>query len=257
MLHELCLVSCKIFKKTLLITITSILPTQTQLLKHNLNELSGHIPYNLPVSEEKKCRKIAATKRIFDLLISIPLFILCLPLMGIIYILVWIFMGKPVIFKQVRMGWYGKPFMIYKFRTMTDERDEKGNLLPDHMRITRLGKILRSLRLDELPQLINVIKGDLSLIGPRPVPPEIYESKEFFKGKRTFLRPGITGLAQIEVFNREPWSVKVKYDIKYIDNWNLFLDIKIVLLTPPKVIREFYIAMRENENTGPSEQTRK
>ncbi len=209
------------------------------------------------MSEKEKYRKIACIKRIFDLVISIPLFLFTLPLMILIYILVWLFMGKPVIFKQVRIGWFGKPFMVYKFRTMTEERDENGNLLPDHMRITKLGKILRSLRLDELPQLINVIKGDLSLIGPRPVPPEIYEKEDFFRGKRTYLRPGITGLAQIEVFNREPWSEKVKYDIEYIENWNLLLDIKITFLTPLKVIREFYIAMRENENMGPSEQTRK
>ena len=209
------------------------------------------------MSLEKRYVRIARIKRVFDLVLSVPLFILALPFMAIIYLLVWIFMGKPVIFKQVRMGWLGKPFRLYKFRTMTEEREEDGKLLPDYMRITTLGKFLRSLRLDELPQLINVIKGDLSLIGPRPVPPDIFEKKPYFQGKRTYLRPGITGLAQIEVFNREPWDVKVKYDLKYIENWNILMDIKIVFITPIKVIKEFYIAMRENGNTGPSEQTRK
>ncbi len=209
------------------------------------------------MSLEKRYVRIARIKRVFDLVLSVPLFILALPFMAIIYLLVWIFMGKPVIFKQVRMGWLGKPFRLYKFRTMTEERAQDGKLLPDYMRITTLGKFLRSLRLDELPQLINVIKGDLSLIGPRPVPPDIFEKKAYFQGKRTYLRPGITGLAQIEVFNREPWDVKVKYDLKYIENWNILMDIKIVFITPIKVIKEFYIAMRENGNTGPSEQTRK
>lgn len=166
-------------------------------------------------------------------------------------------MGKPVIFKQTRIGWLGKPFTVYKFRTMTEERDENGNLLPDEKRITKVGKILRATRLDELPQLINVIKGDLSLIGPRPVPPEVFNSADFFKGKRTYLRPGITGLAQIEVFNREPWEEKIKYDLEYIDNWSILLDLKITILTPLKVLKEFYISMRENGNTGPSRHTRK
>lgn len=209
------------------------------------------------MSKTNNYRRIVTIKRIFDLIISIPLLILTLPLMLIVYLAIWVLMGKPVIFKQRRMGWHGKPFILYKFRTMTNERDNLGNLLPDHLRITGLGKLLRSLRLDELPQLINVIKGDLSLIGPRPVPSEVYESNNLFKGKRTYLKPGITGLAQIEVFNRAPWAEKLKYDIKYIEEWSLILDIKIVFLTPIKVIKEFYIAMRENENTGPSKQTRK
>ncbi len=209
------------------------------------------IPYNKNVGEKGRYKKIAAIKRVFDLFVTIPLFILALPLTVIVYILVRIFMGKPVIFKQTRIGLFGKPFTVYKFRTMTEDRDENGNLLPDHERMTGFGKILRATRLDELPQLLNVIKGDLSLIGPRPVPPEVYETEEFFKGKRTFLRPGITGLAQIEVFNREPWSEKVKYDIEYIENWNILLDLKIILITPMKVVKEFYIAMRESENTGP------
>ncbi len=213
--------------------------------------------YNYCVSDIKKYRKIARIKRIFDFAISIPLLILTLPLFVIVYLLVLITMGRPVIFKQTRIGWFGKPFTVYKFRTMTEERDENGNLLPDEKRITKLGKILRATRLDELPQLINVIKGDLSLIGPRPVPPEVFNSADFFKGKRTYLRPGITGLAQIEVFNREPWEEKIKYDLEYIDNWSILLDLKITILTPLKVLKEFYISMRENGNTGPSMQTRK
>lgn len=203
------------------------------------------------MSDIQKYRRIARIKRIFDLAITIPLLILTMPLSLIVYILVRITMGKPVIFRQTRIGWMGKPFTVYKFRTMTEDRDENGNLLPDEERITKVGRILRATRLDELPQLINVIKGDLSLIGPRPVPPEVFNSADFFKGKRTLLRPGITGLAQIEVFNREPWEEKVKYDIEYIENWSLLLDIKITLLTPLKVVKEFYIAMRENRKTGP------
>lgn len=145
-------------------------------------------------------------------------------------------LGSPIIFKQQRPGLYGKPFYLYKLRTMTDERDNKGQLFPDDKRLTPFGKLLRRFSLDEYPQLINVIKGDISLVGPRPLLMEylpLYTKEQF---KRHNVRPGITGWAQINGRNELTWEEKFRLDIWYVNNYSFWLDIKILILTVYKVI---------------------
>lgn len=145
--------------------------------------------------------------------------------------------GSPVIFKQKRPGLHGKPFYIYKFRTMTNERDKSGNLLPNHLRITKLGKFLRKTSLDEIPQLFNVLKGDISLVGPRPLLMDYLELYSSEQARRHDVRPGITGWAQVNGRNAITWEEKFKLDVWYVDNQSFWLDIKIIFLTVLKVIR--------------------
>ncbi|MCQ6275284.1 sugar transferase [Bacillus sp. V3B] len=176
-------------------------------------------------------------KRCFDLFSSITLFILAIPILLIVAILVKIKLGSPVIFKQKRPGLHEKPFYLYKFRTMTDQRDQQGNPLPDHVRLTSFGKFLRKYSLDELPQLINVIKGDLSLVGPRPLLMEYLPLYTEEQAKRNQVRPGITGWAQINGRNAITWEEKFKLDVWYVENYSLLLDIKILFLTFMKVAK--------------------
>lgn len=156
-------------------------------------------------------------KRFLDLVLSIMAFIILMPLMLIIYILVRVKLGKPAIFKQERPGKDEKIFTLYKFRTMTDEKDENGNLLPDEQRLTKFGKILRSTSLDELPELINIIKGDMSIVGPRPLLIKYLPFYTKEERKRHNVRPGLTGLAQINGRNLLNWDDRFKSDIKYIE----------------------------------------
>lgn len=145
--------------------------------------------------------------------------------------------GSPVLFRQTRPGLNGKPFTLYKFRTMTDERDEAGNLLSDEKRLTKTGKLIRKTSLDELPQLINVIKGDLSLVGPRPLLMEyvpLYTKRQW---RRHEVRPGITGWAQINGRNKVTWEEKFELDVWYVDHRSFFLDLKIIMLTIGKVLK--------------------
>ncbi len=146
-------------------------------------------------------------------------------------------MGAPVLFRQTRPGLRGKPFIMYKFRTMTDERDPQGNLLPDEQRLTRLGRFLRSTSLDELPELINVLKGDMSLVGPRPLLMKYLDRYTPEQFRRHEVKPGITGWAQVNGRNALTWEEKFKLDVWYVDNWNLWLDFKILLMTLVKVFR--------------------
>lgn len=175
-------------------------------------------------------------KRILDILISaVALIILALPLMCLI-LLVRRKLGTPVFFKQIRPGIHGKPFQMVKFRTMTDERDSEGKLLPDSVRLTAFGRLLRSTSLDELPELWNVLKGDMSLVGPRPLLMgylPLYNEKEL---RRHEVRPGITGWAQVNGRNAISWEDKFKYDIWYVDHLSLFLDIRILWMTLKKVV---------------------
>ena len=183
-------------------------------------------------------------KRILDIVLSLLALILLMPVMIVIYILVRIKLGKPAIFKQQRPGKDEKIFTIYKFRTMTDEKDENGNLLPDSERLTKFGKILRSTSLDELPELINIIKGDMSIVGPRPLLVEYlpyYTEKE---RHRHDVRPGLTGLAQISGRNKVLWEDRFELDLKYIENITLFNDLKILLMTIGKVIKRKNITVR-------------
>lgn len=176
-------------------------------------------------------------KRVVDLFISTTLLILLLPIFIVISIVIRTQIGTPVFFKQQRPGLHGKIFSIYKFRTMTDEKDAQGCLLPNEMRLTKLGTILRKFSLDELPQLINVLKGELSLVGPRPLLIEYLPLYTTEQGRRHDVKPGITGWAQVNGRNAISWEDKFELDVWYVDHQSLWLDIKILFLTVLKVIK--------------------
>ena len=173
-------------------------------------------------------------KRFFDFFVALLALAVLWPVMLIVVLLIWVTMGRPVIFCQQRPGWHGKQFHIYKFRTMT-MKSKDGQLLPDEFRLTRVGKILRSLSLDELPQLYNVLRGDLSLVGPRPLLMEylpLYSERQM---RRHDVRPGITGWAQVNGRNQLAWEDKFELDIWYVENRSFWLDLKIIGMTFQKV----------------------
>jgi sugar transferase EpsL len=176
-------------------------------------------------------------KRLFDIIFSLTLIILLAPLILFIALLIWVTMGRPILFRQRRVGYKGQVFTIYKFRTMTEERDEHGNLLPDEQRLTRFGRFLRETSLDELPELFNVLKGDMSVVGPRPLLVEYLPYYTPEERKRHNMRPGITGWAQVNGRNAITWDQKLALDVWYVDNWSLWLDFKIILMTIIKVIK--------------------
>ncbi|MCP3940373.1 MAG: sugar transferase [Desulfobacteraceae bacterium] len=176
-------------------------------------------------------------KRFFDFLIAWSLFVVLSPVFILIAILVRYNLGAPVLFRQKRPGLYGKPFMMYKFRSMTDERDEKGNLLPDIDRFTGFSAFLRNSSLDELPEFINVLKGDMSLVGPRPLLMQYLKRYSPDQAKRHNVKPGITGWAQVNGRNSISWEEKFKKDVWYVDNQTLLLDVKILALTLSRVYR--------------------
>lgn len=174
-------------------------------------------------------------KPIFDRSMSL-LIIACLCwLYLIVAVLIRTRLGSPVIFTQPRPGLNGKIFNVYKFRSMTDERDESGELLPDSVRLTPFGQLLRKLSLDELPQLFNVLKGDMSFVGPRPLLVEYLPRYNEHQAKRHNVRPGITGWAQVNGRNAISWEQKFEYDVWYVENRSIWLDFKILLLTVKKV----------------------
>lgn len=186
-------------------------------------------------------------KRILDFILSLIALIVFSPLMLIIGILVRIKLGKPIIFKQKRPGKNEKIFTLYKFRTMTDKKDEEGNLLPDSERLTKFGKFLRSTSLDELPELINIIKGEMSIVGPRPLLVEYLPFYNEREKHRHDVRPGLTGLAQVSGRNAVNWDRRFEYDIKYVEELNFKNDIKIFLKTIKKVLfRENILVSTEN-----------
>ena len=187
-------------------------------------------------------------KRILDLSLSLIAFMVLSPIMLIIYILVRIKLGKPAIFKQKRPGKNEKIFQLYKFRTMTDERDENGKLLPDEKRLTKFGKFLRSTSLDELPELINIIKGDMAIVGPRPLLVQYLEFYDDNQKHRHDERPGLTGLAQVSGRNSITWEEKFEKDIEYINNLTFIGDLKIILKTIGKVFKREGIS-QEGEAT--------
>lgn len=176
-------------------------------------------------------------KPLFDFLGALLLIVLFLPIILVVAICVRVFLGSPIVFAQARPGLYGKIFTVYKFRTMTDKKDENGNLLPDDVRLTKFGKFLRSTSLDELPQLFNVLKGDMSFIGPRPLLVEYLPLYNAEQAKRHNVRPGITGLAQINGRNAISWEQKFALDVEYVNNQSFMLDAKIFIKTFLKVIK--------------------
>ncbi|GIN76210.1 MULTISPECIES: sugar transferase [Bacillus] len=176
-------------------------------------------------------------KRFFDLALSVILLVALSPAMILTACLIRWKIGSPVLFRQTRPGLNGEPFTLYKFRTMTDERDEAGHLLSDEKRLTKTGRLIRKTSLDELPQLINVIKGDLSLVGPRPLLMEyipLYSKRQW---RRHEVKPGITGWAQINGRNKVTWEEKFELDVWYVDHRSFLLDLKILLLTVVKVLK--------------------
>lgn len=176
-------------------------------------------------------------KRPFDFFMALFALIILFPVLLMVAVLVRFRLGSPILFKQVRPGIYGQPFMIMKFRTMTDERDENGDLLPDDVRLTAFGKFLRSTSLDELPELINVLRGDMSLVGPRPLLTQYLDRYSYEQARRHDVKPGITGWAQINGRNAISWEDRFKLDIWYVDNLSPWLDIKIIIMTVAKVIK--------------------
>jgi lipopolysaccharide/colanic/teichoic acid biosynthesis glycosyltransferase len=170
-------------------------------------------------------------KRFIDLSVSILGIIFLSPLFLILFFLVLIKMDYPPIYKQQRAGYLANPFFLYKFRTMTDDKDVDGKLLPDQYRLTSIGRLLRSTSLDELPELFNVLKGDMSLVGPRPLLIQYLDRYTPEQARRHEVKPGITGWAQVNGRNAISWEEKFAFDVWYIDNWSLWLDIKILALT--------------------------
>jgi sugar transferase EpsL len=176
-------------------------------------------------------------KRALDLVGSAVALVLFAPLMLYIAWRVQKELGKPVLFRQVRPGLNGKPFVMYKFRTMTEERDAEGRLLPDEKRLTPFGRFLREYSLDELPEFFNVLRGEMSLVGPRPLRMEYLDRYTPEQARRHEVKPGITGWAQVNGRNALPWEEKFKLDVWYVDNWTIWLDLKILWLTVVKVLR--------------------
>lgn len=175
-------------------------------------------------------------KRFFDFTVSFLLLILLLPLIILVTLLVYIQFGMPVLFRQIRPGRDGKPFQMKKFRTMRNTVNAQGKLLPDAERLTTFGMFLRSSSLDELPELWNVLKGQMSLVGPRPLLMEYLPFYSQEQRRRHDLRPGITGWAQVNGRNNLSWEEKLKMDVWYVENQSLWLDVKILLLTVKKVL---------------------
>jgi len=180
---------------------------------------------------------ILVFKRLFDILFSLLALIALLPIMIILSIYVYIFISRNVIFSQARPGLNEKIFKMYKFRTMHDLTDENGVLMPDHQRLTYAGNILRQFSLDELPELINIIKGDMSIIGPRPLLPEYLDLYTLDQKKRHSVRPGLTGLAQVNGRNRLDWDTKLSFDSYYSENLSFLMDVKIFLKTIKQILK--------------------
>ncbi len=175
-------------------------------------------------------------KRIFDILVSFSVLLLSAPLLLLLALLIRTQLGSPVLFSQLRPGLKGKSFNMVKFRSMTDERDDAGELLSDAQRLTRFGMVLRATSLDELPELWNVLKGDMSIVGPRPLMMEYLPFYSPEQARRHDMLPGVTGLAQISGRNALTWEKKFELDVWYIDNYSFWLDIKILLATVKKVL---------------------
>lgn len=185
-------------------------------------------------------------KRILDFILSLIALIVLSPVLLVVAILVRIKLGSPIIFKQQRPGKDEKIFTLYKFRTMTDKKDENGNLLPDSERLTKFGKVLRSTSLDELPELMNILKGDMSIVGPRPLLVEYLPLYSEEQKHRHDVRPGLTGLAQVSGRNSLSWEEKFNDDLQYIKHITFVEDMKIIFMTVAKVFKREGIAQEGN-----------
>lgn len=186
-------------------------------------------------------------KRIIDLVVSIIALILLSPVMLLTFLLVKKLLGSPVIYAQFRPGLNEKTFRLYKFRTMTNEKDQLGNLLPDERRLTRFGKFLRSTSIDELPEFINILRGEMSLVGPRPLLVEYLPLYNEIQKKRHLVRPGLTGWAQVKGRNSLTWEEKFNLDVWYTENLTFTLDVKIIVLTVSTVLSRKGIASSTSE----------
>jgi len=184
-------------------------------------------------------------KRLLDIVLGSLALVILSPIMWVLIILIRLNMGGEVFFKQIRPGLKGEPFLMWKFRTMTHDRDLEGKLLPDMERITRLGRILRSTSLDELPEIYNVLKGEMSLVGPRPLLMQYLPRYSPEQRKRHDLKPGITGWAQINGRNAISWEEKFTLDVWYVNNVSFGLDIRILALTIKKIIYQEGITQSE------------
>jgi len=180
---------------------------------------------------------IPKRKRVFDLLLALPGLLVLSPLLAGLAILIRLRLGQPVLFRQTRPGYRGQPFTLYKFRTMTNARDKEGRLLSDAERLTGLGRFLRSFSLDDLPNALNVLRGEMSVVGPRPLLMEYLDRYTREQARRHDVLPGITGWAQVNGRNDLSWEDKFRLDVWYVDHWSLRLDIKILVLTAWKVLR--------------------
>jgi sugar transferase EpsL len=176
-------------------------------------------------------------KGMLDVMLSLVALIVLLPFIGLIALLVRLRLGAPVLFRQVRPGYRGRPFTIYKFRTMTDGRDAAGNLLPDAERLPSFGRLLRSTSLDELPELWNVLRGDMSLVGPRPLLMQYLNRYTPEQARRHEVHPGITGWAQVNGRNALSWEQKFALDVWYVDHVSLALDLRIIGATIGKILK--------------------
>ncbi|NLG98262.1 MAG: sugar transferase [Chloroflexi bacterium] len=187
--------------------------------------------------KQRTAYKIPVRKRIFDLALTIPGLLILLPLLGLIALILWITQGRPILFSQARGGLGGRVFYVYKFRTMREAYDSQGRPLPDNERMTKLGKLLRATSLDELPELVHVLRGEMSLVGPRPLMAKYLDRYTPEQMRRHDVLPGITGWAQVNGRNSLTWEERFALDVWYVDHWSLWLDIKILWLTVFKVIK--------------------
>jgi lipopolysaccharide/colanic/teichoic acid biosynthesis glycosyltransferase/glycosyltransferase involved in cell wall biosynthesis len=213
-------------------------PDTSARIHHRVTESRGGMGLaNEMAHHNRQCGLPLKMKRIADLLVSFAILTAFLPVLFAIGILLLLAMGRPILFRQQRPGRYGRPFTLYKFRTMAEKRDAQSQLLPDGERLTRLGRVLRLSSLDELPQLWNVLRGDLSLVGPRPLLMQYLGRYDHEQARRHDVLPGITGWAQINGRNAITWNRKFELDLWYVDHWSFWLDIKILSLTTLTIIR--------------------
>ena len=191
----------------------------------------------MPLNQQNKSFYRAFGKRLFDLALAVPALVILSSVLVVLALLVRITLGSPVLFRQMRPGMQGKPFELYKFRTMNNKCDLEGNLLPDAERLTKFGRLLRSTSIDELPELFNVIKGNMSLVGPRPLLMQYLERYTPEQARRHEVKPGLTGWAQVNGRNAITWEEKFNLDVWYVDRVSLVLDIKIIWMTIWKILK--------------------